>query len=344
MTGAHPRRAVALLVTGALIGAAPAGAAPSNKRRARVAVSYIASKQRDNGSVPAFSMIGSTADAVLAFTVAKRGPNARASALRFLARRAADPTEAASIDSVGEKAKVVLAAVAGGRDPRDFGGRNLVREIRKTRRDSGRYGKGTPVFDQALALLALDAAVARPSERAARWLADAQCRDGGWQFDEPARAGDNRHCFDGSDQDFFTSDTNTTSYAVQALTVNPAPVDVSPFRFFRRARDDVRRGWGYSPRSLTDANSTALVIQAYAARHRERPRGTLKALRRLQYRLCGRRAGAFAYTYEPDGGGGLRKAGPDIGATIGAVPGVRKRPLPVAPLDVSKPVPDPDPC
>jgi hypothetical protein len=134
-------------------------------------------------------------------------------------------------------------------------------------------------------------------------------------------------------------------------------IDKSPFAYFRSARDDFRRGWVYEASGkcedldqpgfcyLTDTNSTALVIQAYLARDRVLPNGAMKALKRLQYKLCGNeeKAGAFAFTYSRTDEG-LRKDGPNLGATTQAVPALRKKPFPLDPVDVNKPVPEVDPC
>jgi len=342
-------RRTKLVVMGVAIalvaGATPAPAAPSSTRRARLAARYIANQQAPDGSIAFFSSIGSTADAVLAFVAARRGAGAAEDALDYLRSQTASPdSEGEMVDTVGEKAKVALAAVAGGRDPRDFGGRNLVGEIRSVQRKGGRYGRATSVFDQALAILALEAAGAPGSRRAARWLAGAQCRDGGWQFDRPAQAAENRHCSTGEDDDFFASDTNTTSYALMALEAKRARVDSSPFRFLRRARDERKGGWGYDRSSITDANSSALVLQAYAAKDRTPPRGARSALRDLQFRLCGRRAGAFAFTWVPRAGGGLERDGRNLGATIGAVLGLLERPLPLGPFELTRPAPRGKPC
>ena len=65
--GRLPARVTAVvLCTGVLIGiAAGAGAAPlSDQERAERAVAYLASRQKANGAIVAFSPIGSTADAV----------------------------------------------------------------------------------------------------------------------------------------------------------------------------------------------------------------------------------------------------------------------------------------
>lgn len=346
----HTRLATAVIVVFGLVGGV-AQAAPSLTRRARVAVGYVAAQQQDDGSFPGFSPLGSTADAVIGFVAARRGATEIEGALDYL------ESNVAEADTVGEKAKLILAAEAGGRDPRDFGGRDLVQELLDAEGPDGQYSAATPddpfdgeVTDQTLAILALAAAPdADPSSNSLTWLARAQCADGGWQHTGPQAENENGHCFTGDgDSDYFRSDTNTTSLAVQAIAAHPqasAPLERDPLAFFRKIRDPRKGGWGYTWNlRLTDANSTALAIQAFAARGARLPDGAMKALVGLQYRLCGRRAGAFAFTYEQREGGGLKKTAPDVGATIGAIPGLLKRPLPVAPFDVTEPAPTATAC
>lgn len=323
-----------------MVAAAPAVAEPTNQERASVAVRYLINKQNDEGSICAFSCLGSTADAVISMVAAKRGAGAIRDAIRYLRTETSSGALDAEFEPVGSKGKVVLAVVASGRNPRDFGNHNLVREIRATERPSGRYGKATSVFSDATALLALVAADVEPSERAVGWLEKAQCDDGGWQFDEPSRSADDPRCFDGSGDDYNTSDTNTTGLAVQALEAAGGKSPVSPFGFFRATRDRAKGGWGYTYGALTDANSTALVIQAYAAEDRRLPDGAMPALKDLQYRLCGKRAGAFAYSYDDVGG----KTAPNVGATIAAIPALLRKALPIEPFDVTKPAPKPGAC
>ncbi|HVL64781.1 MAG TPA: hypothetical protein VM573_06375 [Actinomycetota bacterium] len=329
-------RALAVAVCGAVLTAGPLSAAVSPARRARVAVRYIVSKQKNNGSIPAFSPVGSTADAVIAMVAARRAPKQIAKAIDYLRAQARGD----GVTGIGLTSKVVLAVVAAGGNPRRFGGRNLVREIRSTLTDSGRFGDGTAVFDHALAMLAVAAAAGAPGEAPARWLAAAQCGDGGWQYDEPAGASDDDHCVSG-EGDFFASDTNTTALAVQALEAANEEAPRDPFAFFAAIRDATYKGWGYSwGFEITDANSTAMVIQAHAAADRELPAGAARALRRLQYRLCGKNGGAFAFTWaDMDGDGDLEKSGPDVGATVAAVPGLLRRPLPLRPATVELPAP-----
>ncbi len=319
---ASRRRLIACALAAALAAALPqtAGAVTANRERALEASSYVVSQQRANGAICAFSCIGSTADAVESLGAARSAPRRVRNALAYLSAQ----VERGHVHGVGLRAKVVMAAVAGGADPRSFGGVDLVAKVRLTERDDGRYGSAA-VFDQALAILALRAAGVTASTQAIHWLASAQCADGGWQYDEPASATDGRHCRSNVDPgaDYFTSDSNTTSLAVQVLRtgtrVNHA------LRFFATLRDG-SAGWGYSQCCRrTDANSTAMVIQAYTAASMAVPSGGSAALRDLQLR-CG------AWSYQAGGPA-------DVGATIGAILGILRQTLPVPQLDDVYPLP-----
>ncbi|MDQ3941155.1 MAG: terpene cyclase/mutase family protein [Actinomycetota bacterium] len=352
-------RAVAGALAFVVLAALPGTAGPDDRRRARLGVRYLVTQQAEDGSITAFSTVGSTADAVMGFVAARRAPRAIDEAVEFLRARGPEVP-------LGQKAKIVMALVAAGEDPRDVEGRDLIAEIEATQTAEGQYAT-TPgdfageVTSHILAMLALEAAGAVPDPQADRWLIAAQCADGGWQFDEPATDADDEHCFTGSAEDFARSDSNTTSYAVQALIATEPAIDpaVDPFTFFPRARDPIKRGWIYDPASrcnaetrppdcfLTDANSTALVIQAYVAADKPIPRGGGRALAALKYAApCGRLAGAFAFTWE-ERGGELRRSpardearGPSVvGATIAAIPGLLRKPFPIAHAPVTKPPP-----
>jgi hypothetical protein len=320
-----------LLASALLLTLAPAGAAHerrsgrapratlTDRQRARRGLAFIADGQRPNGSIPAFSPIGSTSDAVLAFVAAGVGRPQVRDALRFLRRQVV----AANVTDIGQIAKVLMAVAAAGRDPRSFGDTNLVRAIRSQTDGEGHIGDAA-VLDQALAVLALESARATPQRSVTRWLRRAQCPDGGWAFDAPYAPGtDDDHCDDGSGTDFFPSDSNTTAYAVQGLeAANRGSYRADPFAYFHLVRDRTHWGWSFSMGFIaTDTNSTALVIQAYMAAARPLPARGLRALRALQYRRCG----GWAFTWD-----GTAKGDPDVGATIGAVPGILKEPLPIS--------------
>ena len=346
------RKTFACGVTAAVLAATPVAAAPTDAHRARMGVRYLVTHQARDGSFPGFGAIASTADAVVAMVAARRAPGAIEDALDYLRRNAASAT-------LGEEASMVLATVAGDRDPRAFGGVNLVREIKESRTANGQYLDPVPdnaePYTHALAMLALHAAGADVPLEAAQWLGDAQCSDGGWQFDAPDDQTDDEHCYEG-DGDFTRSDSNTTAYAVMALEHAPdVTLPADPFAYFKDARDAARGGWKYdyrrSPfgtRSYTDANSTSLVLQAYKARGVAVPPGSRAALRDLQYRLCGAAAGAFAYTWTRSDGIWSRSpsrrdatlgGASSVGATIAAIPGVLGRSLPIPSHDVTQPAP-----
>ena len=325
--------AVASTATASLASSTAVAAAQTDPGRAGRAVGYMAAQQRPNGSIPAFSPIGSTADAILAFVAAGTGRDAMLSALGYLHAKVA----AGKVSTIGLLSKVSMAVAATGRDPRKYAGHNLLREIRSTRDAHGRFGSAS-VLDESLAILAIEGAGAVPPPSAMAWLASAECPDGGWQFDEPYNpATDDIHCLStiSPGTDFFQSDTNTTSYAVQAMeAAGSASFAYHPFAFFRSLRDPVHGGWGYTAGfTTTDANSTSLVVQAFASAGKRAPSGSLAALRALQYAACG----AFAYSWN-----GSARSGPDIGATIGAVPGLLRRPFPyIAKVKTNPPVTPP---
>ena len=325
---ASRRRLGACAVVAALLATIPqtAGAVTPSRQRALEGASYIVTQQRANGAICAFSCVGSTADAVLALVATRTAPGPVRDALAYLRRQ----VERGNVAGLGLRAKVAMAAVAGGANPRAFGGVNLVRSITDSERGSGRYGDAS-VFDQALGMLALEAAGTMPSAAARGWLVGASCDDGGWQFDEPSRSGDDAHCFDAAASDpadFFTSDSNTTSLAIQVLRAGAVVREA--FAFLPTLRDGTA-GWGYSQCcTATDVNSTALVIQAHVAAGVEVPAGGFAALRQSQLD-CG------AWPFQPGGAD-------DIGATIGAMLGILRQPLPVSPRSATTPVPAPEPC
>jgi hypothetical protein len=189
-------------------------------------------------------------------------------------------------------------------------------------------------------MLALEAAQETGGiSSAAGWLMGAQCENGGWQFSDPPIPGEDEHCSLGY-PDIDEANTDTTALAVQALQGMESPPEPlrDPFLFIDTLRD-VNGGWSYDrPASLhsnftstsTNANSTAMVLQAYASAGLKPPAGSRFALASLQARGCEEGAGSFWYTWADDDGDGVyERSGPsNLAATIAAVPGLLLQPLP----------------
>jgi hypothetical protein len=313
------------------------------KKRASLASHFLVTKQQPDGSVPALSDIGSTAEAVIAWVAARRAPRSIDRALDFLAETEAD------VDSLGEVVKVALAWIAGGRDPRDFAGRDLVAEIETSQELDGRYDATSSVFSHATGMMALSAAGSSATlPAAAEWLIDAQCDNGGWQFLEPATEAEDENCALGP-LDIDTANSDTTSLAIQAIESLPVPLPYpnDPFEYLLAERDEIKDGWGYDRAfPMTNANSTGMVLQAYGAAGVEPPPGAMAALKRLQGPMCGRAGGSFFYTWEDeDGDGTYARTGRDnVAATMAAVPGLLMMPSVMPDRTVTLSPPKPQPC
>ncbi len=245
--------AVAAVAAG--VAAAPAAAAQGDAARADRAASWLA---RAAAGAPG----GQQADAIVAMRAAGRPAASLRPRLRALARIA--PGYARTAGGAG---KVALAAVAAGGDPARLGGVDYVARIR-ARYASGRYG--ATAFDQALSILALEAA-GRPVPRAAVRATLAGRGRGGWSFDLSAAGRDS---------------VDATGLVVEALraaglgTGHPALSAAAAWILAQRNRAGGLASAGGG--RATEANSTAGAIRALRALGRRPPARTLAALRGLQ--------------------------------------------------------------
>jgi hypothetical protein len=219
----------------------------------------------------------------------------------------------------GQAAKLVLAAVAGGRDPRDFTGRDLVAAMTvplATPVPKGPEGivgiYGDDLYDHALVLIALAAAGEAVPDSALEPLRTTQGADGGWAFDGSTVSG--------------AADSNTTALVIQALVATghgDDPIIGSALEFLHTLQAPDGSGFTYGPADplVADANSTALVIQALRAAG-ENPAA----------REWGNAPLALARFQTSDGG--LRYLASDaeanLLATLQAIPAMADLPLPVA--------------
>jgi hypothetical protein len=173
--------------------------------------------------------------------------------ISFLENQASD-----ALATPGDTAKLTLAAVAAGQNPRDFGGLDLVAELEAGLDESGLYGGSDAgnVFAQALAILALESAGRPIPPSAVDWLAGVQLDDGSWSWNGDTTPG--------------SGDSNSTALVVQALmAVGGRDSAVSAALEYFSGIQNEDGGFPYQKPSDfgsdTDANSTAYVVQALFA-------------------------------------------------------------------------------
>ncbi|MFI1253808.1 prenyltransferase/squalene oxidase repeat-containing protein [Streptomyces netropsis] len=137
----------------------------------------------------------------------------------------------------------------------------------------GLYGKKDPQFDgvfrQSLALLAQKATNVAPPKQATDWLAGQQCADGGFA----AYRADTAKACDPKAGEF----TDQTALAVQGLVAAGGHGDaVKKGLDWLKAHQNEDGGWGMTPGSPSDPNSTSTAIGAYAAAGQDPAKATAK--------------------------------------------------------------------
>lgn len=211
-------------------------------------------QQADGGFTNGFSEgsdLGTTCDVILALAAADEDASTwisddGESPLDYLYAQ----VETGAVEKVGPKAKIVLALLATGQHPADFGESDLIAEL-NTFYDATTHLYGETIFDHALVMLALADAGEPVPDEAAQYLLDNQGDDGSWSL------------FGGADS---AGDTNTTALVVQALLAagRQDALDEALAYLHNMQNDD--GGFPYQNPSDygtdTDANSTAVVLQA----------------------------------------------------------------------------------
>lgn len=215
----------------------------------------------------------------------------------------------------GQAANLVMAAIVGGRNPREFAGEDLIAALTAPPAtpvpDSVPGIYGDDLFDHGLVLIALVAAGETVPDAALDPVRAAQAENGGWAFD--------------GETDPDAADSNTTALIIQALVATghgDDPMVDRALSFLHSLQAPDGSGFAYqaSDPLQADANSTSLVVQALIAAG-EDPSSpdwgdAMAALLRFQ-----------------TSGGGFRYLGGDteanLFATVQAMPAVAGLPLPV---------------
>jgi hypothetical protein len=296
-----------------------------------------------------------TVQAVLALAAAGVGQTQAQAAMTWLESNFGSYVSSGGVDNPGALAYVILAAQALGVDPTTFGGtapaNNLVARLEATQQtsgaDAGLFGSSadatyTGAFDQGLSLMALaNQGIANSTTAAGvAWLKNQQCSDGGWEAYRSATGPDNP-CAAPDPATFSGPDTNSSSLAVEGLVASGASFDVSPTSFFESAQN-ADGGFGYIGASSQspDPDSTGEVIQALVALGQlgnaaftQSGGGTpLSALESFQLGCAAAKAHRGAFSYPP-------AKGPNLLATVQAVPGAAEVAFPLTAQTLSSSLP-----
>lgn len=163
---------------------------------------------------PRYDNTGGTADAIMGLAASGTSRAQAAKSTAWFAKNVTAYTGSGPAISAGATAKALLLAVVEGRNPRTFGGVDLISQLQDRLAASGRFqDKLDPgvkdaedyssSISQSLALLALQRAGQPVSPTAVSYLLKQQCSNGGFDFTL-----DDTSC---------TSDPDATGFVVQAL-------------------------------------------------------------------------------------------------------------------------------
>ena len=216
----------------------------------RDALVWLRSRQQPDGGfapVGGVSDLDFTLDAVFAIAAAGqlnaawRHP-AGQTPLDYLAEHVATPR----LDAL---ARLIIAVVALGGDPRDFGGVDLLARL-QARRDPDTGGYSPRPAEHAWALLALASVHQAPASKSLAFLVELQTAEGGWRPIAEA-----------------SPDTVTTVLALQALAQTSGYAEARDKGLtWLRARQLPDGGFGaYREAMVTSARATAAAIQALQA-------------------------------------------------------------------------------
>jgi hypothetical protein len=230
------------------------------------ALLWLRTQQQANGSIP--SAVGGayngTAQAVLAIAAGNQDPNAwlssnNQSPMGYLASQSITQTD--TITETGTTAWLTLAVVAANDNPYNLGGVNLVERLQSYYDPAtGQYGLTGDVPAQALAMMALSAAVTETQAvtqtvpvTATELLKSWQDTSGGWGYIYPCSG-------------LCSPDVDNTALVIQALVAAGEPVDstviVSATNFMKTEQGD---DGGFQSWGTSNANSTAWGTQAVIA-------------------------------------------------------------------------------
>ena len=211
-----------------------------------------------------FPDAGETIDGLLAMDAAHVAQTAAGRVTKWLKANAKDYATGSGYTPgtyyPGSLAKLLLAAEAQHANVHNFGGLDLVKELKNEEQPDGAYlntgdkSFGSSPIAQALALIALShtgSLSSWPDAKAIAWLVGQQCGDG--SFSSSNQSPPAKTC----------TDVDATAYAAQALLTVHSSAASAALRWLGAHRNsDGGFGLDTKGNASSNANSTALAVQA----------------------------------------------------------------------------------
>jgi hypothetical protein len=283
------------------------------------AADWLVSQQAADGSFVGFSGkadAGTTVDAIMALVAAKEAGvdvgSSIDSAVGYLA--SGDISLVYVQTGVGQAAKLALGLIAAGQDPNDFANVSPLLILEHgLNADTGFYGTG--LYDTALTMLAFSATGKEIPASVFAVLATSQADNGGWAYDGTTEAAN--------------ADSNTTSMIVQALVASgqgDSELVAGGITYLKSTLVTGGAAFNIAPGAGADANSTALVVQGLLAAGED-------ATVQLEDLAAFQNADGSLYF-------NAETPGPNLLATVQAVPALAKLVFPIVPgaIDAATPV------
>jgi energy-coupling factor transport system substrate-specific component len=285
----RPIGRIAACIALALCLAAPLLAPPAGQARGgeAAAAKWLRAAQNRNGGYGtepgADSSVGMTGWAMLGLEASginpldvRRSGNTPVSYLR---------RNVAAITSTGDLERTIIALVGAGVDPRDFGSRDLVKELRNRRNRDGSYQQQVNLT--AYAILAQRAAKVERSKlaKSAQWLRRIQNKNGGWGSVSGA-----------------VSEPDSTGAVIQALAAAPGGNEqIKAAVKWLRSSQHGTGGWSLTGGASSNTQSTAWAMQGLVAAGRNP--GSFRPKRKSPYDYLKRRQradGHYEYSSSSD--------------------------------------------
>lgn len=202
---------------------------------------------------------GLTIDAVLGLGSSGFGADQAGRSTTFIAGHVGDYVGSGGEIYSGATAKALLLAAVEGRNPRAFGGLNLVANLESLETTSGRfsdksqYGDYSNLIGQSLAIIGLERAGAAVPAKSVSYLVKQQCADGGFRLTL-----DDKTC---------SSDPDATGFAAQALVAagGQSGALTKAISYLKGKQDSAGGVGGAGPTAAVNANSTGLAAAAFTA-------------------------------------------------------------------------------